>query len=239
MQNPSKNTVTLFMPVRNEIEGLKLIWPKIPKSLFNQILLVDKSDDNQTIEWAKENNIECIPQKGRGLRNAYIQGWPSIRSEYVITFSPDGNCLTEDLPALVAELQNDYDMVIASRYAPGSRSDDDDAITAFGNWMFTFLINICFRGQYTDVMTIYRGYRTRLFKELDLHLDKSYWQEKLFFTIVGIEPLLSIRAAKRKLRISSIPSIEPARIAGTRKLQIFRWGASHLVQVGYELIFWK
>ena len=49
---------------------------------------------------------------------------------------------------------------------------------------------------------------------------KHYFPEKLFFTKVSVEPLLSMRAALAKLRISEIPGDEPKRIGGERKLQI-------------------
>lgn len=236
MKDPS---ITLFMPVRNELAGLKLLFDRIPRHLFVQILLVDKSDDTSTIEWAKEKKVDIIAQKSRGLRNAYTEGWPHIKGDFVITFSPDGNCIPEDLPLLIDKLRSGYDMVIATRYGEGSRSDDDSLITAFGNWMFTKLINLCFGGQYSDVMTIYRGYRAKLFYDLDIHLDSSHWEERLFHTVVGIEPLLSIRAAKRRIKSTSVPSVEPKRIAGVPKLQIFRWGGAHLVQIVYEIFFWR
>jgi len=63
--------------------------------------------------------------------------------------------------------------------------------------------------------------------------------EKLFFTNIGTEPLLSIRAAKRNLKIGEIPGDEPRRIGGQRKLQILRWGCAYYFQVLIEIWFWK
>jgi hypothetical protein len=61
--------------------------------------------------------------------------------------------------------------------------------------------------------------------------DESYWHENLFFTTLGIEPLLSVRAAKIRLKIAEIAADEPKRIYGKAKLQMFRWGAGYLLQV--------
>ena len=95
-------------------------------------------------------------------------------------------------------------------------------------------------GKYTDAMVMFRAYKTSLFRELDLDKDASYaWVEKLFHTMVGIEPLLSIRAAKRKLKVADIPGDEPKRIGGNRKLQILRWGAAYLAQVFGEVFIWR
>ncbi len=224
-------TITLFIPVLNEIDGLKAIMPRVPTHLFNQILIVDGQSVDGSLEWSKSQGYDTVRQTRRGLRHAYSEGFRHIRGEFVVTFSPDGNCIPEDLEPLVDKLKQGYDMVIASRYAPGSESLDDDFITAFGNRFFTTLINLSFRGHYTDTMTIFRGYRTQIFEDLGIGDDSSYWPEKWFGTVVGIEPLLSMRAAKARLKTTDIPSPEPKRIAGVRKLQIWRWGAVHLVQV--------
>ena len=123
-------------------------------------------------------------------------------------------------------MKEGYDMGILSRYSQGAKSDDDDTITGFGNWMFTSLINLFHHAHYTDAMVIYRAYKKQLIYDLDLHLDSSYErEERLFKTHVSWEPLLSIRAAKRKLKIAEIPGDEPARVGGERKLQVWRWGA--------------
>ena len=76
--------------------------------------------------------------------------------------------------------------------------------------------------------------------DLDLDKDSSYiMEEKLFKTDISWEPLLSIRAAKRKLKIADIPGDEPARSGGERKLQVLRWGAAYMWEVFRELMIWK
>src|SRR5574340_154109 len=101
-------------------------------------------------------------------------------------------------------------MVIVSRYAPGARSEDDSLVTGFGNWLFTGPINLLHGGRYTDAMVIYRCYRTSLIRELELDQDRSHrTPERLFRTRISWEPLLSVRAARRRLRIAEIPGSEP------------------------------
>jgi hypothetical protein len=161
----------------------------------------------------------------------------------VITFSPDGNSIPEVIPLLIEEMKKGYDMVIASRYLPPARSEDDNWMTGFGNWLFTHAINVLhghsWTRPYTDAMVMFRAYRTKLFYELDLDKEESYVPEKWFGTVLGIEPLLSIRAAKRKCKIGEIPADEPDRIGGKRKLQPFRWGGAYMTQVLREAFYWK
>jgi hypothetical protein len=136
-------------------------------------------------------------------------------------------------------MRQGHDMVIVSRYAEGAKSEDDDYLTSFGNWMFNKLINLFFQAKYTDAMVIFRAYRTDLIYKLNLDKDSSYRQEKWFGTKVSWEPLLSIRCAKQRLKIAEIPGDEPPRIGGKRKLLPFRWGATFLMQIFIEFFSWR
>lgn len=227
-------SVTLFVPTFNEIEGLRAVMPRIPRGCADQILIADGGSTDGTPEYARAQGWEVYEQKTPGLRHAYREAWPLVRGDLVITFSPDGNCLPEVMPQLVETVQKGFDMVVASRYLGTARSQDDDWMTGFGNWFFTRAINLLHGGSYTDAMGIYRAYRRDLFYELELDRDEAYPAERLFGTVAGIEPLLSIRALKKKMRITEIPADEPRRIGGIRKLQAFRWGAVYLLQIFRE-----
>ncbi len=231
--------VTLLVFTMNEIDGMRVIMPRIQREWCDQILVVDGNSVDGTVEYAREHGYEVLIQKKKGIRHAFIEAFPLVKGDVVITFSPDGNSIPELIPYLIAKYKEGYDMVIASRYAPGAKSEDDDLMTAFGNWCFTKTINFLHGGRYTDAMVIYRIYRTNLLTELDLDKEESYAPEKLFRTVIGVEPLLSVRCAKRKLKVAEIPGSEPPRIGGERKLLPFRWGGAYLVQFFRELYYWK
>ena len=59
---------------------------------------------------------------------------------------PDGNSIAADIPRVVAKLREGYDLVIASRYAPGAKSEDDDWLTGIGNGLFTGIVNATVSG---------------------------------------------------------------------------------------------
>ncbi|MBI4669234.1 MAG: glycosyltransferase [Elusimicrobia bacterium] len=231
--------VTLFIPTLNELDGMKIVMPKFKKEWYDQLLIVDGGSTDGTIEWARERGYDVYVQKIKGLWHGYIEAYPLVRGDVMVTLSPDGNCMPEIMPLLIDKMRDGYDMVIASRYFDGAKSYDDDILTGFGNWMFTNTINLLFGGHYTDAMGIYRAYRTALIPILDLDKEETYAPEKLFFTKIGVEPILSVRSAKRKLKTAEIPADEPKRIAGIRKLQIIRWGAAYLSQILRETYYWK
>jgi hypothetical protein len=133
---------------------------------------------------------------------------------------------------LIEKMREGYDMVIVSRYLPPAKSADDSFITGFGNWFFTALINLLHGASYTDSFVMFRAYKTQMLLDLNLLKDEEYkTPEKLFRTKIPIEPLLSVRAARMKCRVTEIPGDEPARIGGERKLQVIRWGAGFLYQI--------
>jgi len=231
---------TLLVMTLNEIEGMKAIMPKIKREWVDQIIVVDGGSKDGTIEWSREQGYEVYVQKQRGFRHAYCEVMPLVKGDVLLTFSPDGNSVPELIPDLIQKMREGYDMVIASRYLGDAKSDDDDPITAFGNWLFTKTINILHGGHYTDAMVIYRAYKKQMVHDLELMDEGAYrTPERLFFTKISWEPLLSVRAAKRKLKITEIPGDEPARIGGERKLQIIRWGGAYFFQFFREKLWWS
>ena len=232
--------VTLLIPTLNEEHGMRTVMPKVKKEWVDQILVVDGNSKDKTVEVSRQMGYDVVIQKTPGIRGAYMDALPYVKGDVILTFSPDGNSIPELIPACINKMKEGYDMVIVSRYAQGAKSYDDDAVTGFGNKMFTTFINVFHRAHYTDAMVIYRAYHTKLIKELDLDKDSSFeTEERLFRTKISWEPLLSIRAAKRKLKVVDIPGDEPAREGGERKLQVLKWGAAYMFEVFREIFVWR
>jgi glycosyltransferase involved in cell wall biosynthesis len=231
---------TLIVCTLNEIDGMRVIMPKIRKEWCDQIIILDGGSTDGTIQYARDNGYFIYVQKRNGFRHAYMEVIPYIEGDVIITFSPDGNSVPDLIPKLINKMREGYDMVIASRYLADAKSEDDDVITGFGNWLFTKTVNLLFGAHYTDVMVILRAYKKHLIHDLDLNKDESYeLPERLFKTCISWEPLLSVRAAKRNLKVTEIPGPEPPRIGGERKLQIWRWGAAYYFQFIREAFIWR
>lgn len=226
---------TLLALTLNEIDGVQAIMPRIPRDRFSQVLIVDGGSNDGTVEWSRAHGYDVHVQRQKGIRFAYLEALPLINGDVVVSFSPDGNCDPAVLPRLLDKMREGYDLVIGSRYADGAHSDDDDLVTAFGNWLFTRTVNLLHGGRYSDAMVIYRAFTRSLIYELELDKESAYTlPEKLFRTVISWEPLMSVRAAKRGKRIGEVPAGEPPRIGGQRKLQILRWGAAYYFQIWKE-----
>jgi glycosyltransferase involved in cell wall biosynthesis len=232
--------VTLVVPTWDEIDGMKAIMPQINRDWVDQILVTDGGSTDGTIEYARENGYQVYVQKKKGIRYCYSEILDLIEGDIMITFSPDGNSLPEKIPPLIEKMKEGYDMVIVSRYKDDAKSEDDDIMTGFGNWLFTGTINLLHGGKYTDAMVMYRAYKTKILRELDIDQDSSYSTPEFFLrTKLGCEPLISVRALKRGLKVGEIPGDEPPRIGGKRKLLMFQWGAGYYYQIWREKLFWK
>ena len=203
-------TVTLLIPVLNEATGLPTILAQIDPAWVDEILFIDggSTDGSQEIiqRWGHGT---LYHQNVPGISNAYWELLPHIRSDAILTFSPDGNSPAAAIPKLVEAMQQGYDMVIASRYLPGAGSEDDDPVTAFGNWMFTAVINRLFHGRFTDTLVMFRAYRRSLITELGMDTRAP-----------AFEPQLAIRCAAYRRRVLDIPVEEPKRIGGVRKMRV-------------------
>ena len=216
---------TLFIPVLNEIESSQHIMPQVNRDWVDEILVVDGNSTDGTGAYFEKEGYKVIYQKSKKLGGAYWEALEEATGDVIIPFSPDGNSIPETIPRLVDKMKEGYDVVIASRYREGAKSEDDDPVTAFGNWMFTRMANLLHGCNYTDLLVMFRAFKKDLFYDLDLtRTEHPYFEQELL-----------IRAHKHKLNITEIPADEPKRIGGTRKVSVLYNGSIILYAIWKEL----
>jgi glycosyltransferase involved in cell wall biosynthesis len=215
-------TIALLLPTLNELQGLKATVPFIDRTLVDDIIVIDGGSRDGTVEYAMEMGLTVVSQLRRGLHFAIYDIANAIDHDYVIEFSPDGNCKVEQLPELVAKLQEGYDMVVVSRYLEHAVSHDDHAISALGNWMFSRMMRPLARFPITDALTIYRGYS----RQIILDADFGFYMKGPV-----LEPLVTGMCALRGLTGLEIPGDEPVRIGGETKRSIVYNGSLILLMI--------
>jgi glycosyltransferase involved in cell wall biosynthesis len=217
-----KQTIALLLPTLNELHGLRATLPFIDRSQVDDIYIIDGGSTDSTIEYAWEFGVTLVSQLRRGLHYAIFDAAHTLPHDYLIEFSPDGNCKVDQLPELVAKIREGYDHVVVSRYLAHAVSHDDHLITAFGNWMFSRMMRPLAAFPITDALNIYRGYRRKLIHDPDLE-----------FYMKGpvLEPLLTGICALRGFSSTEIPGDEPQRIGGTTKRSIIFNGLAILLMI--------
>ena len=122
-------SITLVIPTLNEIDGIKIMFPRIDKSLFNEILVIDGKSTDGTIEYVNNyDGFNLITQKSKGLTGAMIEVTDLVKTDYIVEFSPDNNCTPEELKDIVEKINEGYDIVVISRYLDDAVSEDDTFI---------------------------------------------------------------------------------------------------------------
>lgn len=223
-------TKALIILTYDEIEGSRALLGSLPLSSFDEVLVVDGGSTDGTVKFYLDNGIKVTGQKKRGRGEAFRVGAANTTSDILIYFSPDGNEDPADILKLTECIENGADIAIASRFARGSRNEEDDSWfrpRAWVNMTLTFIANLLFRrGPYiSDTINGFRAIRREAFNAL--HLDECGFP---------IEYQMSIRAMKARMRIKEIPTIEGNRIGGESKCYSFPVGVGHLKVLFREIL---
>jgi len=209
----------------NEVDAIKVIFPKINKEWVDEILVVDGGSTDGTIEETKKNGFRIIKQELKGHGGAIISGIKNTTSDNIIIFGPDGNHEPEEIPRLIQKLEEGYDQVVVSRFTKQSMIKEENyGFIKFGNKFFTFFANLLFKGNLSDSMTDSRIITRTAFDELNF--DALFTDSTLTMTIRGM---------KKKQRMTEIPGDQGRRIGGERKMKPFKTGIVLIKRILKEL----
>ena len=159
------------------------------------------------------SEIEIYKQKKNGYGSALTEGIKNCKTEYWSIINADGSMDPKYLKEML-EKCNDKDFIFASRYIkPGGGSDDDTIVTFVGNKFFSFLGNLMFRLNLTDILYTYVLGKKTSFEKLDI-TSYDFW-----FCVE-----FPIKAKKANLIFAYIPSYERVRIGGKKKVNAIKDG---------------
>ena len=222
--------VTLIIPILNEIKALKIIIPLLDRKLFHDIIIIDGKSTDGSVEFLIQKGFKnIITQSESGLGNAIMEAINHSKTDYVLEFSPDGNCNPIFLKEIIYKVKYDYDLIVVSRYKDGSKSLDDTLITLVGNFMFSKMFSLLGKNKITDALNIYRCFKKSSFN----------WDTLMRFNKGPVfEPLTTGLAQINNLSIFEIVGDEPKRIGGETKMRIFYNGFSILI-LWLKLLLYK
>ena len=219
--------LTLVIPAKDEVECLPRVLDELKNFDCKKIIIIPEADLN-TRNSIKNFDCKIITQKTDGFGSALILGIKEVETNFLCIFNADGSFDPQYLKNMYNELLNNRDFVFNSRYENSGGSDDDTFLTLVGNKIFTFICNLLFRLNISDVLFTYVMGKTSAFKSLDL--------KRKDFRICIELPVL---AKFKKYKFISKPSYERSRLTGRKKVNELKDGFLILLCIFKMFIFRK
>ena len=205
--------LTIVIPAKNETESLPTVLDQFVNKDFEIFVVLEKTD-TETIKSIENKNCKIIYQTKKGFGNALIEGINKSETDYFCIFNADGSMEINEIDVMLKKISNNnYDLIFASRYEKGAKSDDDTFITLIGNKIFTLIGKIFFSLPISDILYTFILGKTNKVKELNLI------QNDFRFCVE-----LPKKAKKKNYLLTTIVSHEKSRIAGKKKVNAFKDG---------------
>ncbi len=159
--------LSIIIPAKNEAQGLKKLFKKLKiESSDHEIIIVDDGSVDETVSICQENNVKII-QHPYSLGNgaAIKSGTRAASSELLVFMDADGQHNPEDIPKLLARIEEGYDMVVGARSRSSQANVGRLCANVFYNWFASIMV-----GQKIDDLTSgFRAVNAHKFRQF-LHL---------------------------------------------------------------------
>ncbi len=166
--------VVVIMPAYNAAKTLKQTYDEIYKPFVDEVILVDDNSQDETREVAKELGIKTIVHKenrgyGGNQKSCYKAALKS-GADIVVMLHPDYQYTPKLIPSIVSMMAfEEYDAVLASRMLGNSALKGGMPMYKFvANKFLTWFENICTGEKLTEYHTGFRGFTSKVLKELPL-----------------------------------------------------------------------
>jgi len=159
--------ITLVIPAKSESDSLPKVLNELKKFPVKKIIVIPKNDI-LTFKSVKKYNCKIIFQKKNGYGSAISQGILSVKTFFPFVLVYIIVILYKYLNKMKKALNKKNDFVFNTRYEKNAGSDDDTILTYVGNQVFTFICNILFKLNISDVLFTYVMGSTKVFRSLKI-----------------------------------------------------------------------
>lgn len=195
--------ISIIIPVFNEAKTIGMVLERVERAplpnLEKELIMIDDGSTDGTVEILRLLNKKYrvfFQEKNFGKGAAIRRGFQEATGDYLIIQDADLEYNPEDYPRLLAPLVDGRaDVVYGSRFI----GEQPHRVLFFwhylGNRILTVISNMFTDLNLTDMETGYKAFSCRAV---------SILKDKLASNRFGIEPEITARATKNKLRIYEV-----------------------------------
>jgi len=216
---------TIIIPAWREEKGLAIVLKKIFQVTDDsyEVIVVDDGSDDGTAQVASQFPCRVIRHEiNKGKGEALKTGIGQASGENVIWIDADDSYPVEFIPRMVEALSN-YDAVVCSRRYG---RENIPRFNHIGNFIFRHMIKKMYGFKPYDPTTGLYGVKKRYLEMMRLSARRF-----------AIEPEISIKGSRLKLRMLDIPIRYRPRVGNT-KLSAIKVGFEDLWTI-LRLILWR
>jgi glycosyltransferase involved in cell wall biosynthesis len=188
---PAYNEATTIVELLNRVAAL---------DLEKQIVVVDDGSTDGTGDLAENwrdgrDDVVVIRQANQGKGAAIRAAIPHIDGDIAVVQDADLEYDPADVPGLIEPIERGAaDVVFGSRLSGGRPQRAYLFWHLVGNRFLTLLTNVLYNTTLSDMETGYKAFRVEVLRSLELTQDDF-----------GIEPEITAKVCKRKLRVYELP----------------------------------
>ena len=193
--------VSFLVPAYNEAATIVDVLDRVDAlDLEKQIVIVDDGSTDATGELVEQwrdgrEGVVVVHQRNCGKGAAIRAAIPHADGEIAVIQDADLEYDPVDVPALIEPIERGVaDVVFGSRLSGGRPQRAYLFWHLVGNRFLSLLTNVLFNTTISDVETGYKAFRIEVLRSLDLRQDDF-----------GIEPEITAKVCKRKLRLYELP----------------------------------
>ena len=225
-------TYALIILIRNEIEGIKNLFDKIPFDKFDEVLAIDGMSDDGSVNFLENRGVKVIIQTINGRGQAFRDAFDNTNSDVLVFYGPDGNEDPTDIEIFIQEFSKNKNagMVVARRLGVDAINKEDDKLFKPRKWV-NIIFNVLANSLWNRNNYIYdtiNGFRA---------ITRDTW-DRINIDANGytVEYQSTIRCFKCNINIVEFPTKELHRIGNSKGSPMFYTGAVFVKLLVYEIL---
>jgi len=209
-------SVSVVIPARNEAAGLRVILPKIVDLPgVTEVIVVDDGSGDDSAAVCAEFGVKMLRHRYQMGNGAAIKsGAREATGDVIVFMDADGQHQPEDIPRLVEELNQGYDMVVGAR-GKGSQANVHRGVA---NKLYNKLASWMVDQEIADLTSGFRAVRAQKFRQFLYLLPNGF----------SYPTTITMSFFRAGYSVAYIPIHAPKRI-GTSHMRLMRDGIRFLL----------